>query len=314
MSGNVAASVKARLLNQAKVLEEEFELFLVRYACERFLYRLGASDLRDRFVLKGAALLSVWIDSPYRATRDIDLLAFGVRDEMGIRKAMETICRVPCAEDGLSFALDTLEISRLRIEDKYPGYRALLLALLGKARIRLQVDFGVGDSIVPSPIDAVYPTLLDSVPAPELRVYPRVVTIAEKFHAMVRHGRKNSRMKDFHDVWALSEEFDFDGIVLSEAISKCFERKGIEIRTESPDALEPAFYSLDRLNTRWQHYLRAGTTRAPVPTDFVVIGERVQSFLRPVWESLAADQVFPRHWPQGGPWQRAVSSRDTSDG
>ena len=80
MSPNVPASIKARLLNKAKVKGEEFELFLVRYACERFLYRLGASLLRERCVLKGAGLLTLWMNDPYRATRDLDLLAFGSND------------------------------------------------------------------------------------------------------------------------------------------------------------------------------------------------------------------------------------------
>lgn len=47
MTANVPASVKARLLNQARQAGEELELHLVRYACERFLYRLGASPFRS---------------------------------------------------------------------------------------------------------------------------------------------------------------------------------------------------------------------------------------------------------------------------
>lgn len=46
MSPDIAASIRARLLNKAKAGGEEFQLFLTRYTCERFLYRLGASPLR----------------------------------------------------------------------------------------------------------------------------------------------------------------------------------------------------------------------------------------------------------------------------
>jgi hypothetical protein len=52
VSPDVAASIKARLLNEAKKRGEVFELFLVRYACERFLYWLGVSRLRGRFLLR----------------------------------------------------------------------------------------------------------------------------------------------------------------------------------------------------------------------------------------------------------------------
>ena len=74
MTSNAAASIRARLLNKARNAGAEFELFLVRYACERFLYRLGESTMRERFILKGAALLALWMEEPYRATRDIDRL------------------------------------------------------------------------------------------------------------------------------------------------------------------------------------------------------------------------------------------------
>ena len=71
MTANAATSIRARLLNKARNVGAEFELFLVRYACERFLYRLGESTMRERFILKGAALLALWMEEPYRATRDI---------------------------------------------------------------------------------------------------------------------------------------------------------------------------------------------------------------------------------------------------
>ena len=51
---NVAESVRARLLNLSKERGDEFHLTLADYVIERFLFRLGQSPLRDRFVLKGA--------------------------------------------------------------------------------------------------------------------------------------------------------------------------------------------------------------------------------------------------------------------
>lgn len=55
---------------------DDFQLVLNRYALERFLFRLGRSPHRDRFVLKGAMLFSLWGGSIYRPTRDLDLHGF----------------------------------------------------------------------------------------------------------------------------------------------------------------------------------------------------------------------------------------------
>ena len=67
------------------------------------------------------------------------------------------------------------------------------------------MDFGIGDAVVPEPDEVRLPTLIDRVPAPRIRAYPRVAAVAEKVQAMAALGRRNSRMKDFHDVGSLSE-------------------------------------------------------------------------------------------------------------
>jgi hypothetical protein len=59
----------------------------------------------------------------------------------------------------------------------------------------VQVDFGAGDAVVPPPEDRLYPTLLDHLPAPSIRAYPLVVSIAESFEVMVTLRRTNSRMR-----------------------------------------------------------------------------------------------------------------------
>lgn len=168
MTANVSASIRTRLHTRARTEGSNFQLFLDRYACERFLYRLGASGLRGRFILKGASLLVLWMKEPYRATRDIDLLAFAENDKETVRNLMKAICGVSCPEDGLRFDLDTLRVSSIREGQRYGGQRGSLTTFLGTARSTLQVDFGFGDVVTPEPQEALLPTLLDGVPAPFL--------------------------------------------------------------------------------------------------------------------------------------------------
>ena len=70
---NVGASVRARLQNLSRETGQSFDLILTRYALERLLYRLSTSAYADRFVLKGAMLLTSWFTDPHRPTRDRDL-------------------------------------------------------------------------------------------------------------------------------------------------------------------------------------------------------------------------------------------------
>jgi hypothetical protein len=303
MSPDVPASIKARLLAKAKQRGEEFELFLVRYAIERFLYRLGASPLRERCVVKGAALLTLWLEDPYRATRDIDLLAFGADDEAAIRSIVETVTAVPCPEDGLAFDTGNLRIEPIRKADPYRGHRAVLLARLGTARIRVQVDFGMGDAVTPPPEDRLYPTLLANLPAPSIRAYPLVVSIAEKFEAMATLGRTNSRMKDFHDIAVMATRFPFEGPDLLGAVAACFARRDTRWTAETPDALVPGFYEDDTLQRRWAAYVRAGSTQGDMSATFEDVGKVIRVFLAPVRDAAIAGGAFNARWIPGGPWR-----------
>lgn len=303
MSSDVAASVRARLLNLAKKSGEEFELTLTRFAVERLLFRIGASAARDRCILKGASLLSVWLPDPYRATRDVDVLASGAVDDEGIRSLVAEVCAVPCPEDGLRFDLSGLTVDTIRPEEEYSGKRARFRAFLGTARIAVQLDIGIGDAVAIAPEEVTYPTMLLNLPAPRLRAYPRELSVAEKFEAMIKLDTRNSRMKDFHDLWSLAGAFRFDGLVLQRAVAACFERRGTPWTAETPRPLTPAFYRMPELDTRWRHYLAAGAVLVPPPAQFETIGERIIQFLGPVRGSIIAGRRFESAWLQGGPWR-----------
>ena len=63
-----------------------------------------------------------------------------------------------------------------------------LRALLGNARCHVQWDIGFGDAVNPAPMEMDYPVLLDDLPAPHLRVYPRETVFAEKLEAIAALG------------------------------------------------------------------------------------------------------------------------------
>ena len=65
-------------------------LGLQQYAVERFLYRLGRSRHRERFVLKGTTLLAIW-GTAFRPTRDVDFTGYGSPDPHGVIEAFREI-------------------------------------------------------------------------------------------------------------------------------------------------------------------------------------------------------------------------------
>lgn len=247
---NIAASVRARLLNLAKARGETFDFVLNRYASERLLYRLSQSSHASHFVLKGATLFAVWSQTPHRPTRDLDLLGAGDSAVASIEAAFREIVMTPVIADGLTFDAATVSGETIKEEEEYEGVRIRLIATLMGARIPVQIDVGFGDVVTPSPEENTFPTLLDA-PAPQLRSYPRETVIAEKFEAMVKLDYSNSRMKDFYDVWILGREGEWEGSVLRRAVRATFERRQTPLPQSLPLALSDEFGNDANKTEQW---------------------------------------------------------------
>lgn len=268
MAQDLAASVRARLLNIAKAEQTDFNAVLVRYALERFLYRLSQSAHADRFVLKGAMLFNLWYAMPHRPTRDVDLLGFGASDLESLAQAFREIVSV-AADDGMVFDAASVQVEEIRKSAGYAGARVLVSAELARARCKTQIDIGFGDAITPGPVDATYPVLIADFPPPQLRTYPVYTVVAEKLHAIVLLGMTNSRLKDYLDLWILLDREALDPGILASAIAATFNRRGTPLPTELPIGLSDEFADDASRQALWVAFLRKNALAA-MPLSEVV--------------------------------------------
>ncbi len=299
-SKNYAASVRQRLLNYARSSGQDFIFVLRAFAMERLLYRLSRSPYVDNFVLKGAMLFKLWSGDFYRQTHDIDVLAIKSQTTDSLKAIFQDISQIPFIDDGLTYLSDTVNVNAIREEQQYGGFRVTLTAMLGVAKIHLQVDCGFGDVITPDPIVTYFPTLLD-LPAPQLRTYPKETVVAEKFEAIVRLGMANSRMKDFYDLWALVRDFTFSGQVFASAIQNTFKRRRTPLPEGTPEAFQASFIQNPLKLTQWQAFVRK-TRFVKVEKDFGKTIDFVRSFLWPPIDSIVKTKSFEMTWSAGGPW------------
>ncbi len=298
---NLAASVGGRLRAIAKKQGEQLQNVLNRYGLERWLYRLSQSPHRDRFVLKGAMLFTLWSKEPHRKTRDLDLLGIGAKSIPEWEQVFRQVCLMEVEPDGLEMLADSVRSEIIRVEEEYAGTRIKLRAMLGKARIPLQIDVGFGDAVTPAPQEISFPTMLD-FPAPSLRAYRPETVIAEKFHAMVDLGLRNTRMKDFYDVWKLSQQFEFDGETMVEAIRATFARRQTPLPSGAPVALSDKFASDPLKMSQWAAFLRKSALKDQEKSLEEVVS-LLESFLLPALEAAQASDRFPRRWISAGSWK-----------
>jgi predicted nucleotidyltransferase component of viral defense system len=296
---NVAASVRQRLLNLATERKEDFGLLLTRYGLERFLYRLSISPHRDAFVLKGALLLQLWTAETYRPTRDLDLLGLGTSD-INFRRVFSEVCAQDVEDDGLTFP-DKIRVERIGDEEAYEGVRVRMEARLGNVRVPLQIDVGLGDTIVPASEELEYPTLL-KFPAPKLHAYSRESVVAEKFEAMVKLGVANSRMKDFYDLWVVAQRFEFESSTLAAAIQATFNTRRTTLPRSSPLALRAEFYELPAKQTQWRAFLRKSGLMADSSLKEII--EVIREFVAPVVDGILKGDEENKVWQPRGPWRK----------
>lgn len=255
MKSNLGASIRARLLNKAKADGVDFNQMLVRFALERFLYRISQSAHSEFYVLKGALLFTLWYDMPHRSTRDADFLGFGASDLNTVHRAFREIASIEVL-DGIVFEPDAVTVEDIRKEASYAGVRVLIGASLDGARCKTQVDIGFGDVVTPNPLVADYPTLIDDLPAPRLRTYPIYSVVAEKFHAIALLGMTNSRLKDYFDLYVIFSRESLNPKTLAQAINATFTRRGMDIPTKLPVGLSDEFASDPSRQAIWIAFLR----------------------------------------------------------
>ena len=296
---DLASSIRVNLAALARARGDDMQFVLIRYANERLLARLAASPHASRFVLKGAALFTVWTGHPHRATKDIDFLGTGESDIGGLKKVFIDVVSTDIGADGVVFDANTVDVSSIRDQQAYGGVRVELLARIATAKIKLQVDVGFGDAVTPAAKIAAFPTLLDG-PAPRLRMYPRETVVAEKLEAIVQLGMANSRMKDFYDLAVLAKLFDFDGALLTRAVRATFERRKTTLPVKLPIALTSAFMTDALKQSQWAGFVRkAGIKDAAALSEVV---SAIVKFVQPVLKAAASKSTLKKQWIAGKSW------------
>ena len=201
---NYGKSNRTKLLNLSRQTKgADYNLILLRFVQERFLYRLSLSAYRENFFLKGGALLYAHERFAARPTRDMDFLGDHInRDKENIKRIMLEICCIACEEDGVTFDCgeEDIWLEDITVEQEYNGTRVHMTARMDTIVQPFSIDVGFGDVIVPQPAQLDYPLLIEGLPAVNVEAYSLETVVAEKFQTMIDRGTINSRMKDFFDV------------------------------------------------------------------------------------------------------------------
>jgi hypothetical protein len=298
---NVPASVHQRLLNLARETNRPFNELLQYFTIQRFLFRFSRSPYAEQFVLKGAQMLQAWNAPLARPTMDIDMLGRVSNTIENLESIVRACATVEVDPDGVEFDPQSVRGEVIVKGKEYEGVRIRLRGTLGKIKLSVQVDVGFGDIVVPEPIWIELPDLL-GLGAPRLLGYTPESAIAEKFQALVTLDLANTRIKDFYDIWNLSQTMDFDGATLSRAIAATFKQRETPLPRERPRALTEEFSEDPDKQSLWNAFLRKGRIDARDKTLDQVVTD-LRAFLMPLAKAASSRQGFTKRW-RGGQWEQ----------
>ena len=288
---DMGTSVLARLKNKAKETGRPFQLHLQLFCQEEFLRRLAASKYAQNLVLKGGLFIYTLTNFESRATVDVDFLLHQLPGTVeDVKKIVDEIIAVDCGNDFITFTSRGFEM--ISPQRKYKGVSFQLVGHIKNTRTPFDVDFGIGDVIVPTSQTRTIPVQLDGFDSPEVMTYSLESTIAEKFDALLQRMELTSRMKDIDDIYYLATMFDFDGRALQQAIFETLQNRGTDYDKNSFDRVI-ALAKDSNIQVRWRQYLR----RMKMPElDLKEVMPVIDRFLRPVWEAIITEQEILTQW------------------
>ena len=288
---DMGTSVLVRLKNKAKETGRPFQLHLQLFCQEEFLRRLAASKYAQNLVLKGDLFIYTLTNFESRATVDVDFLLRQLPGTVeDAKKIVDEIIAVDCGNDFITFTSRGFEM--ISPQRKYKGVSFQLVGHIKNTRTPFDVDFGIGDVIVPTSQKRTLPVQLDGFNQPEVMTYSLESTIAEKFDALLQRMELTSRMKDIYDIYYLATMFDFDGRALQQAIFETLQNRGTYYDKNSFDRVI-ALADDSNIQVRWRQYLR----RMKMPElDLKEVMPVIDRFLRPVWEAIVTEQEILAKW------------------
>lgn len=245
-------------------------------------------------------LFALWLKNTHRPTQDLDLLGYGDLSIDNLRRIFEDICDMPVDVDGIEFHKEGIEIQEIREVEVYQGLRIKAPGQLGNIKLNVLVDVGFGDAIVPDPVKTAYPVLLD-LPHPVMKTYPKETVVAEKVDTMILLGVRNSRMKDYFDLWTLANEFSFDATLLSKAIDTTLKRRGRELPAGMLSGLKNEFAENSIKQSQWKAFVRR-TLPHHADLELTEVIPAIRGFLAPILESLVLNKTPHICWTPERGW------------
>lgn len=246
-------SFKAQINNFAKKNHISAQAVLQNYMLERLLEKMILSEYHNKFILKGGMLISSLVGTSNRTTMDMDItiLNYPLIEEK-LHKAFSEICSIK-TNDEINFSISN--ISPIRNEDEYGGYRLAIIATYMTITTPLKVDITVGDVITPQPVHYEFPSIFEKKKF-STWAYNLETILAEKVETVLQRGIFNTRPRDFYDIYIILNKFEnlIDQELFFKALFATAKKRNSHELLNQKDVILDRIITDSEMQKRWNAY------------------------------------------------------------
>ena len=250
-----ARQVKDQIRNLSKKTGVDPQILIRQYMMDHLLERISQTRYRDHFILKGGMLISALVGVALRSTLDMDATIKGFPMEITALQQMFNEILTIDLDDGIRYQLNGID--NIHEESDYNGYRLSLTAFLDESRIPLKIDITTGDRITPKEIEFSYPMLIEKRSI-QICTYNLETVLAEKLETIISRNIANTRMRDFYDIYILTELkwVLIRPDLLRSAFAETSKYRGNQNLHHEAQAVFDAIKASPDLERHWQNYQR----------------------------------------------------------
>jgi len=269
--------LKALVRNLSKGDSARAQIIIRNYVMERFLERLSLSSYRNNLILKGGTLVAAMVGLDNRSTMDVDATLKNMPlNEESAKKIVEKITGIQI-DDGMTFEIKS--VAPIMDEADYPGIRIMLDTTIETMHTPLKIDFSTGDVITPREVSYSFRLLFEERTI-SILAYNLETVLAEKIETLLARGTANTRMRDFYDIYVLTntQAHNIENATLKEAFVNTSKQRGSISLLSDVDLILKEISESTALIDLWKNYQRTFDYAADVLWDYVMeaVGRLIQ--------------------------------------
>ena len=257
-----ARRIKDLIRNHVKGDSAKSQMLLRHYAMERLLERLSVSDYSNDFIIKGGVLVASLIGVDERTTRDIDATMRG--HNMNLDNVARIFNEVASIDIGDGFTFELGEPQEIMEDSEYGGVRVAVNASVEKTKTTFKIDISTGDALTPDAIEYEYKLLFEDRSI-ALRSYNIETALAEKLDTILSLALQTTRMRDFYDIYALTESGrDIDYALLGDAFDATMAVRKSTVSLNRSDEVINLLEGSKMMEGHWSRYQAANPFAASI--------------------------------------------------